>query len=261
MVGDPAESNLETAFSRSLRLLVEVGGVLTGIFYFVGWIFLVRLLDKFGVSPDEIGLTFSSLVVRSIFISVPLALIILGYLGLLELKYKLSPVMYSVLSITIGSLAAIAYAVWALNAVLVNIAVVLTLAALVISGLILAANLKEWHRLRRRRNSRIAVGSALLLAVLLLATPLQYASYVADQLESGHVGYFGPIPGTPVFRVEEVFVLEAGKDSPPEPLPIGCATLLGSANGITVVLLGYGDDPQIPWRLSTETINLRRGCR
>lgn len=255
---------------ESIRRLAELGqnftqilGIVTGVSVTFGWLLAASFYDKFDVRPEEVGVTFSTLVASTLPIGIVGLVLGLGIRKLLRLASDVrsttvsirgwvkvvvsTPVMFVVVAAT----ASMCYMSWpALDAAspasaLIAFAVCGTATALT---MVLFCNAPFVIQLR--------VAAAALLIILIacvIVYPLWWGDKMADDAKAGDPVTFEVMPGIPIIQVVEVRPISA---DPTKPLPVtGCVLRFGAANG-TSLLLTDG----IVWRVADQNIIVSSRC-
>ena len=238
-----------------LRLLVELGGLLSIVLYGLSWIFVVHLFDRFEIAPEDVGITAQWLIVRSTTTAVPLAVIAAIIFSDEALRYIIGT--RGVRIVQLSSLASVLifmpiwYIYWKGN--YPNSTVFITVAFCLSFVVFMFAVLRE-RSSSSRSNRRLMLVSAIVFLVATTVYPWNLSDVYADDIRAGTNTSIYIIPGFTLIQLTHVDVLRVNENERPTPLPKGCATLLGSANGITVLFL---TSDQSIWHLSTQEINLR----
>lgn len=83
--GDDADESLlvkNSFLSFNWQSLIQWSSVVGSLSYFIGWTFAERFYGAFGVAPEDVGVTASTVVVRVV-------LVVVSMLGILVLSYSL----------------------------------------------------------------------------------------------------------------------------------------------------------------------------
>ena len=253
--GQPATVEPNSAGRGAVELVLQASAALGAVMFAAGWVFFSSLYYRLGVYPEEVGLDFSFVVVRtSLVAAVALSVLLPPYLFLRRGSEALtipsrvfSAVVTSVACAISGTGGLLIWvsrpwdqAGWA-DSVLATSLAVAAVGALVVIALLASLAMTE-----SRQGHWIAVrpGSPVLAVMALLAV-LATAS-IAGVLTSGRVRE-GSAPASSLLGLVGTVSVTSDSASVSR-----CATVLGSSHGLTVLLDHESGDRVL--RLATETI-------
>lgn len=229
----------------------QIATGISGASYAFGWLLTARFYGGLGVDPEEVGVTFSWLVVRAFLIGLLGLVVVLGVRQLLQLAARSGPITRIVQSqtaivlsllLTCGGMAgviALAYIVWfAPDGTDPTATVIAILACAALIGLVV-----WWLRpssFRLRWNSRYwlrGLAGALLgfLVTALLLLPFRLGDRLVADVRAGRPVTIDVLPGVPAIKAVKVRVASA---DPAKASPISeCALRLGSGAGTSLFVV------------------------
>jgi hypothetical protein len=239
----------------SLRSLLELNGIIGIVLYAFAWLETVGLFSVFHLSPEDVGIAPTFLLIRAGFTALPIIGLVLLLYGLRLLRDDSLGLYHRLLALlTLGIVIFMVYNVWWTVAhgssvrsaavwLISTIAGFVTLIALVLGSP------------SKARSSIIAIG-----AVVWITLTLLYGWLVGLEAADRIMRNFGYVhiipPEIPVLIIPPVQVFQSVEPDGPRRQIFECSALLGTANGVTTVL---GDDHRV-WRLPTDQIAIVQGC-
>lgn len=242
---------------QAIRSFAEISGLIALLFYGLGWFFFIRFCGDLNFSPEEIGITPASLLVRAVVAFIPIAVLMLSYRALTYLEHFVPRNIVHIIRavVAIGTTIVLILINQQNRTVAVGVSVTLFLIGL----FTLLSTESQW----RSRPTHLMAAVIAIASTLLVVSSFLYAWQIAgEEVKDAREWSYGPVlilPGVYIFRTELVSVYAFDKDQVPKPLVHGCSILLGSSNGTTLLLAGY-PDKQLLWRLPTDSISLKEGC-
>jgi hypothetical protein len=233
---------------------LQLGGILGAVLYGWGWLEAVRFYDHFGLSPEEVGITTSWLLTRAAFAAIPTASIVFILVGVVRLRGHTPRILYYG-AWTLAAIAALGFALRVVARGQDSTATIFWIGS-AIGFVVMVIGFIAW-RTRRRATT---LGILMVAAIGFVIFTTQYIWRIADD-SAATVAQRGFTSidlnfGIPIFRVEAVNVFQVSGDKAPNPLFDGCASLLGSADGTTIVVASTSEREETVWRLPTDQIAL-----
>jgi hypothetical protein len=250
-----APTRTSVAWHDRFKELAGLTGILGAILYGFGWAFISNVYSAFDVTPEEAGIGAYWLLPRTIAAALPIAILLLVGYYFTDLGSRTSPARASVhggffMSAVIGL-----WAVWLASfARFFEPESLLALTFRVLSTALISVT---WKATETKKTWRVAAVALVVTAVALV--PWQLGRDAADTLRQGRVFDWGLAPGLSIVNFEAVSVTALGTDAAPTPLA-PCATLLGTGNGVHLLLVGFTGDEHVLWRVPVEAFLIRRGC-
>jgi hypothetical protein len=238
----------------SFRLWVEASSLVAAALYALGWIFTARVFGSFGVTPEEVGFTFASLLIRvvglliAVIAFVVLVVVFLDRFAIANLPRQLNDertLWIAIVGFTlVGAVPFFITVGWRREILWPILCLLVALAAAV--GQLLTPR------------PRIRFILALISVAAFIAVPFLAADQYADLVEDGHELRPPILPGIAGLSIQLVQATTTD-DEPisPELGPSACVHLLGSSGG-TVVLYKHGPDLVI--RVPQERVSLEDRC-
>ncbi|RCG28235.1 hypothetical protein DQ384_24190 [Sphaerisporangium album] len=226
----------------------QIATGISGMSYAFGWLLTARFYGGLGVDPEEVGVTFSWLVVRAFLIGLLGLVVVLGVRRLLQVAGRSGPITRLVQSRTsiilsllltcagMAGVIVLAYLVWLAPAGTDPTGTVIAIfACAALIGLIV-----WWMRpssFRLRWNSRYWLRglAGALLGFLVTATallPFRLGDRLVAEVRAGRPVTIDVLPGVSAIKVAEVRVTSA---DPATPGPaVTCVLRLGGGAGTSV---------------------------
>lgn len=247
-------------FEEMLRLL-PLGGILIAVQYGLTWLWATRFLARFGVSPEEVGITPAWALFRLPYEAAPPIIALVLVWAIIEAKTRLSTQWYTAIR-AISLLIALVFLIIVARGPYYGVYGIYqgTVALQIIAFTAMSASIVAWTPKRPAAALLIAVAAGLLFLGASISSIWQSATIGSNVIAAGGTGSFSDVFRLlPVFRLDPVEVHELSGDDAPSPLERfqGCGTLFGSANGATVVLVTEKERGPVIWRLATDQIALR----
>jgi hypothetical protein len=247
-----------------IQTIQAVFGVLGVILYAFGRFASDRFYGTLQVTPEEVGLSFVSLILPAILVAGLLTLLILTVAKSLTIVNRLEVRLSSWVSSkgrprTAERLTHVAEAVLTLGFYAIAVAIGIATRSLfwgAIALIVLYAGLSfaDFNEPRRHRPLWIGVGTTLaLLALLVMAWVSAYS--LAARVKAGKEVSVNVAIQIPGLRAHRVYVQPV--DKLPNGLKDRCMLRLGSSDGV-VVLYDYQND--VVWRVTSEAVVLKGSC-
>jgi hypothetical protein len=239
----------------SLRLWVEASSLVAAALYAMGWIFVAGVFASFDVTPEEVGFTFASLLIRvaglliAVLAFVVLVVVFLERFGIVDIAKPLEDertIWIAIAGFVVVSGVPFFITVgWRRENFWLILCVLVALVAAVVG-----------QRLTARPRIRFTL--ALISVAAFLVVPLLAANQYADLVEDGHELRPRILPGIAGLSIQLVQATSID-DEPisPDLGPSACVHLLGSSGG-TVVLYKHEEDLVI--RVPQERVSLEDRC-
>jgi hypothetical protein len=244
---------LTGALSEWFGQAAQIATGISGVSYAFGWLLTARFYGGLGVDPEEVGVTFSWLVIRAFLIGLLGLVVMLGVRQLLRLAtagggpitrlvQSKTAIVLSLLLTCAGmaGIIVLAYIVWFVpdgtdpTATVIAILACAALIGMVVwwlrpSSFSLRWNSRYWLR---------ALAGALLgfVVTMLVLLPFRLGDRLAADVRAGRPVTIDVLPGVPAIKTVAVRVVSA---DPAKPSPAsGCALRLGSGGGTSVFVAG-----------------------
>jgi hypothetical protein len=251
--GDPPSNGLRDP--SNIGLLLQVGGSVAVVYYALGWLFMMRLLLPFDVSPEEIGVTPTWILFRMMLVVYPSIIAIASLLLLNLAKSHWPTAAYRILQLAMLVLV-LMFTAFGIATPSTGLITDVLYALLVLSSIGLLFSINLWWSRRTGRPRWILIASAICWVLISGLYLWNVAAERANRISLGEIDVtFGRIP---VLHTPRVTGFELRGDGVPKQL-FACGTLLGSANGATIVLAGSPGEYDV-LRFPTEQLALQHGC-
>lgn len=277
----PSPATIENKFFAVAQILTFLGAVLYG----AGWFFLERFYSSFLVAPEEIGHTFSFVVVRvGVLLAAVSGFVVVPTLALMPTARRLvflrkdtitvSTAVYLVMvafavlsAVTVGIVALIAGKQWALHRLpflsqvlyyILGGLAILAFAVMLLGVLLLADKFEAGSDQQLSKRSLVGLG-AVALSALFVGGAIWAASTLANQVASGgQVAFLG-------FRAESVQAewlhpnLQPSRQTGDSRDDAECVLFLGNRDGV-LVLYSYEEERTIRTSSQNVVLTSRPGC-
>ncbi len=252
---------------------VQVSTAVAGAAYGFGWLTAARFYGHFGVSPEEVGISFGWLAIRAFLIALVSLALFLATRFLLQMaeRYK-APVwtanrrtvtatlLLLSLGLTVGTDILLIKRGFGSSSGEILVLAVIPLSAVVLilalrkraqsATLTVRGTLGVWLR-------GVAGGLAGFVVTILAMMPVRIADDLSNSVRRGEAARLVILPGVPVLQMERARLLPATYPQPSPPSDTPCVVRLGGGGGTSV----YWDiDRQQVLRISDETVIAATPC-
>jgi len=259
----------------SLQAWIEASSIVAAFLYAFGWIFTARFLARFGVAPEDVGFSFSYLLIRVGFMALAFLSLAAGIFWVLNKLADFSgSTRIRIPRASVRNASQLGVAVLAVVAVVsVARSALVTAAALVLfygvawllarwlsrGAALWATEYYESLDLSMRALLRsLAVVCVAVAAAGLIALPFVAADVYADRVQAGDALRTPVLPGITGLSVPKVEVTTV--DGSPVSADVtdgACVHLLGSAGGVVIL---YDHDADRVLRVPQERVTLQEPC-
>jgi hypothetical protein len=224
-VDEPRRPWLHSPISTWLGSAAQISTAVAGAAYGFGWLVAARLYGRFGVSPEDAGISFGWVAIRAFLVALASLLLLLAARYLLRTAERYATIVWTASRGTVTAALLLVLVCFAAttDAIMISRGFgTSTVERLVLVGIPLCAvTTAVIVRRRSRRPTSTARGHVALwlrglsgalvgfVVTILAVTPVRVADNLGETIEEGRTAQLFILPGIPVLQMERVRLLPA----------------------------------------------------